>query len=141
MPSVFASLAAAASATTDAVFAEGFELHTRSAPEIEAPILASGRPDVNARPVTSSGPSIFPFRGVFVAEGSRIHAHGRGMADSSTRAMVTDRPLIDIDVRALSVRPKANDVILRVDTGERFSVADPWEAVDHGRARIWLKTL
>lgn len=141
MPSAFARLAAPASATVDAVFAEGFELHVRMAPEIEAPILASGRPDVNARPVASSGPGIFAFRGVFVAAGSRIHAHGRGMADNTTRAMVADRPLIDIDVSALSVRPKANDVILRVDTGERFRIADPWEAVDHGRARIWLTPL
>ena len=138
MPSLFAGLAAAASATVDAVYAEGFELRPRADPDIAAPILANGRPDVNARPVTSTTRNVVAFRGVFVAPGSTVHAHGRGMADSTTRAMVTERAMIDVDVRALAVRPERNDVIRRLDTGEEFRVADPWDAVDLGRARIWL---
>lgn len=143
MPSLFAGLAAAASATVDAVFAEEFRILARAAPAIAAPVLANGRPDVNAERVARPGAPAggVSFFGVFVEVGSTIHAHGRGMADSTTRPIVTDRPMIDVDIaafRALAARPKADDIIVRVDTGERFKVTDPWKTVDLGRAQIWL---
>lgn len=143
MSSLFAGLAAAASATVDAVFAEEFRILARSAPVIAAPVLANGRPDVNAARVARPGAPAggVSFQGVWVAAGSTVHAHGRGMADSTTRPIVTDRPMIDVDVAvfaSVAARPKAGDVILRVATGERFKVTDPWKAVDLGRAQIWL---
>lgn len=141
MPSLFAALAFAASATVDAVYAEGFVLEPRAAPEISAPLLANGRPDVNARSVSSTTRAGVAFQGVYVAAGATIHAHGRGMADSTTRATITDRPMIDVDVRSLPQRPQRDDVIVRNDTGERFRVADPWDALDLGRVRIWLTPL
>lgn len=143
MPSLFAGLAAAASATVDAVFAEEFRILARAAPAIAAQVLANGRPDVNAERVARPGAPAggVSFFGVFVAVGATVHAHGRGMADSTTRPIVSDRPMIDVDVAvftSLAARPKAGDVIVRVETGERFKVTDPWKAVDYGRAQIWL---
>lgn len=138
MPSLFAGLARAASATVDAIFAEDFEIEARSVPAIDAPVLANGRPDVDARRTGSTTRLSYAFRGVFVAAGSVIHAHGRAMADSTTRAIVTDRPMIDVDVASLQQRPARGDIIRRFETGERFEISDPLKAVDHRRAQIWL---
>lgn len=140
MPSLFAGLAAVASATVDTVFAEEFRILARAAPAIAAPVLANGRPDVNAARVARPGAPAggVSFFGVWVAAGSTIHARGRGMADSTTRAIVTDQPMIDVDVEALAERPERDWIILRVETGERFKVTDPWKLVDTGRAQIWL---
>lgn len=138
MPSLFAALGAAASATVDAVYAEGFRILPREAPAIAAPILANGRPDYNARRQTSAVRAGRDFQGVFVAPGATIHARGRGMADSTTRPIVVDHPMIDVDVGALREHPQRGDIIERTDTGERFEVTDPWKPVDFGRAQIWL---
>ena len=137
MPSLFAGLAAAASATVDTVYGEGFRIEMREAPPIAAPGLASGRPDVNARPVASALRVDFEFIGVFLAPGAVLHAHGRGMSDATTRPIVAEQPMIDVDVGSLTERPRVDDVIRRIDTDELFRVAT-FKAVEFRRALITL---
>lgn len=131
MPSLFASLAAAAGATCDAVFSEGFVLEPRALP------ASGGRVDVNARTVPSSARQLLPFVGTFVAAGAVMNAKGRGSSDNTTHAIAAEKPMVDVAVSALPQRPREGDIIRRDDTGEVFTVTKYLPA-DFGRAWIHL---
>ncbi|GJD51091.1 hypothetical protein OPKNFCMD_3842 [Methylobacterium crusticola] len=131
MPAPFAALARAASRTVDAVYAEGFTLQPRTAP------LVGAVRDVNARPVVDTARLAVAFRGVWVAPGAMMNAHGRAMSDATTKAIAGEKPRIDVDVARLPQRPVQGDLIIRTDTGERYQVTD-YLPVDLGRAQIHL---
>ncbi|MCJ2108033.1 hypothetical protein MKK70_22185 [Methylobacterium sp. E-041] len=132
MPSLFSRLAAAAGATCDAVFSEGFVLEPYAPPE-----TPTGRRAVNARPQPSASGQVLAFVGTFVARGSVLHAHGRGMADGTTRGIAAESPMIDIAVGALPTPPLQGWIVRRSDTGEVFEVTKYLPA-DLGRAWIHL---
>ena len=132
MPSLFASLAAAAGATCDAVFSEGFVLEPYASPE-----TPTGRPAVNARQRPSTSGQVLAFVGTFVARGAVLHAQGRGMADSTTRGVAAESPMIDIAVGALPEPPRRGSIVRRNDTGEVFEVTK-YLPSDFGRAWIHL---
>ncbi|WP_375455720.1 hypothetical protein [uncultured Methylobacterium sp.] len=134
MPSLFASLAAVAGATVDAVFSEGFVLLPQS--DAAAP-LVGGVPDRNGRLRPSAVREVFAFVGTFVAPGAVLHAHGRSLADSTTRPVVGEKPMIDVAVAALPRRPEKGDLIRRDETGETFEVTR-FVPEDLGRAWIHL---
>lgn len=141
MPALFARLARAASAVQDRVYAERFLIQGWDAPLVPAPLLANGRPDVNAPPVASTARSGFGFKGVFVAPGTLVQPRGRGMPAETVHGIIAETPMIDIDVAALPERPRRGDIVLREDTGERFEVTDPLKALDFGRGLIALVPL
>ncbi|MGU3539985.1 hypothetical protein [Methylobacterium sp. A54F] len=86
------------------------------------PVASSGRVDVNAGSVSSASRSMMPFPGIFVAAGAMLHAHGRAMADSTTRAVASEQPMIDAPIAALTQRPQQGDRVHRSGTGEVFEV-------------------
>lgn len=133
MPSLFATLGTVAGATVDAVFSEGWHLEPLAAPEPSE----GGRPDVNARPVTSQRRARIRFEGTYVAPGDLMNAHGRMKADSTTHPIVGEKACVDVAVAALPQRPRERDRIWRLDTGEVFEVARVL-AGDFGRLRIYL---
>lgn len=132
MPSPFARLARAAGRTTDRVFGEAFRLEPRL-----APTGPTGRRDVNAAPKAAASAPPIPFTGVFVAPGALMHARGRAMADSTTHAIAAEQPMVDVAADALPERPQAGWVVVRVETGERFTVTHCL-AVDLGRLALHL---
>ena len=132
MPSLFASLAAAAGATCDAVFSEGFTCEPRA-----PAVTAAGDRDENGRRRVSAAREVIAFVGTFVAAGAVLHAHGRSLADSTTRPVVSEKPMIDVAIAALPQRPMKGDLIRRDDTGEVFEVTR-FVPEDLGRARIYL---
>jgi hypothetical protein len=132
MPSLFAALASAASATVDAVYAEGFTIEGRARPATPA-----GRVDVNAGTVPSTVRVSYPFQGIWIAVGAVLHAHGRAMSDATTRGVVAEQPMVDVDLHSLLERPQMGDIVRRDATGERFTVTR-FKAVDFGRALVML---
>lgn len=130
MPSLFVSLAAAAGATVDAIFSEGFTLEPRVAPAV-----ATGRPDPNARRVPITSRDSLAFIGTFVADGAQLHARGRAMDQSTTRVVIAEQPMIDVAVAALPQRPVQGDRVTRSDTGEVFEVT---RFVPHDLGRAWI---
>ena len=130
MSSLFAALAAAASGTIDAVYAEGFTIAARMAPTPPGP--GQRRADVNAETVPDTVRVSYPFEGVWIDAGAVLHAHGRSMADSTTRPVVAEQPMIDVDVASLLERPQVGD-----HTDELWRVTR-FKPVDFGRALIML---
>lgn len=106
------------------------------------PLDAAGQPDGDARkrPRTgSTGATVppVPFRAIFFDKGALLHAHGRSMADSTTRPVAAESPFLDYAVEDLVGQSKAGDLVLRVKTGVTYRVALDTEA-DIGRRHIRL---
>ena len=134
MPSLFASLAAVAGATVDAVFSEGFVLQPRA--HAALPSVGSVA-DVNGRTQPSMARDVISFIGTWVAAGALMNAKGRGAAYSTTQAIAAEKPIIDVAVDALPQRPQDGDRILRNGTGEVFTVAKCLPG-DFGRLEIYV---
>ena len=131
MPSPFDACLRATNHVFDRVGGEDFRLIPQAAPP-----AASGRGDVNARPVAAAvGP--VPFRAIFYDRGTVLHARGRSMADSTTRPIAAEEPFLDYAVEDLPGRASHGDVIERPKTGARYTVAQDTEA-DLGRRHIRL---
>lgn len=118
MPSVFETAWAARQGDLIARFseAEGFLLE----PSVAAG--SSAQPDENARRVADAVRPTLPIAGIFIAKGSLMHAHGRSMADATTRPVVAETPILIVQLDALSQPILAEDRITRRRTGERFRV-------------------
>ncbi|WP_182179308.1 hypothetical protein [Methylobacterium radiotolerans] len=110
MASAFDEIWADASADLDAEFGESLMLYPRA-----AAVDPSGRPDPNARPVASVARAPVPFVGIFFDKGAMLHAHGRSMADSTTRPVVAERPMIDVSRGQFQGRePAQGDLVQRL---------------------------
>lgn len=110
MASAFDEIWADASADLDAEFGEGLVLHPRA-----AAVDPSGRSDPNARPVASVARAPVPFVGIFFDKGAMLHAHGRSMADSTTRPVVAERPMVDVSRGQFVGRePAQGDLVQRL---------------------------
>ena len=84
---------------------------------------AGGRPDGNARPTVDPGRPAASFRGTYRDLGSKQNAEGRSMSDNTTRAFAADQPYVRVTTPGEGFsRPRVNDRIVRVGTGERFRV-------------------
>lgn len=128
MPSLFAAAAADSAAAVDSWYAEEFLLE----PQI--------KPDVNGRSLPDPARAVAPFRGIFIAKGSVLHAQGRNRADSTTMPVTADSPTIRLTVETLPIEPQRDDFVTRVDTGERFRVASGLER-QFGGLRLKLTEL
>jgi len=118
MASLFAQAWSDASADIDAEFGENLTLYPRAAPT--DPL---GRADPNARSVPSMERWTVPFVGIFFDKGAMLHAHGRSMADSTTRPVVAEKPMVDVDRLQFGGRePVQGDIVLRHDTETFYEV-------------------
>lgn len=119
-------------AELDASFGERFLFEPATRPVFDGMI------DVDARPIDDDARAIRSFLAIFVDRAEAIHAHGRSMADRTTRAMVSGQPMLDVVMAQLPQPLQAGDVIRRDATGERFQVRQilPEEL---GRAWIMLE--
>lgn len=101
----------------DATFSEEFLLE---------PCAATGtgsRPDANARTTVDPSRPAAGFRGTFRDLGSKQNAEGRSMSDNTTRSFAADAPFVRITTPGEGfTRPRVNDRIVRVGTGDRFRV-------------------
>lgn len=106
-----------------------------------APLDAAGAPDGDARkrPRAAQSGAVppVPFRAIFFDKGAQLHAHGRSMADSTTRPIGAESPFLDYAVEDLAGQSKPGDLILRMKTGVTYRVALDTEA-DIGRRHIRL---
>lgn len=101
----------------DAVFGEDFSLEPYAVPTV------NGRPDVNGRAVPDTTRPVSDFRATFRDVGSEQHAKGRTMAENVTRPIAADGAHLRLTVPGEDfARPRINDRIVRVKTGERFRV-------------------
>ena len=119
MASAFAEAWADASADLDAEFGEGLMLYPRA-----AATDPTGRLDPNARPAYSSARPPIPFVGIFFDKGAMLHAHGRSMADSTTRPVVAEKPMIDVS-RLQFRRPRnpvQGDIVQRLDPQMTYEI-------------------
>ena len=132
MPTRFERFARVAARTVDAVFSERFLLFPQAQPALPA---SGGLPDVNARPIASPAREPIPFAGTFVAKGAILHAHGRAMADKTTRPIVAERPMIDVPRAALPTLPLNGDRVQRFETGELFELV---RVLPEDDGRVWL---
>lgn len=101
------------------------------------PCRPDGLPDVNARPVASETQPAVAFRAIFFDKGAVLHAHGRSMADSTTRPVTAESPMLDYAVEDLPGWSREGDRVQRLATGVVYDVAQDGEA-DIGRRRIRL---
>lgn len=107
-----------------------------------APLDAAGVPDSDARKSAragSSGATVppVPFRAIFFDKGAQLHAHGRSMADSTTRPIGAESPFLDYAVEDLAGQSRPGDLVLRMKTGVTYRVTLDTEA-DIGRRHIRL---
>lgn len=102
-----------------------------------APTDATGALDADARSAASASRPAVLFRAIFFDKGAQLHAHGRSMADSTTRPIVAESPMLDYAVEDLPDWSRAGDRVQRVSTGVVYGVAEDGEA-DLGRRRIRL---
>jgi len=118
MASAFDEIWADASADLDAEFGEAWMLFPRAAPTDPA-----GRPDPNARAVASVARQPVPFVGIFFDKGAMLHAHGRSMADSTTRPVVAEKPMLDVSRAQFEGRdPAQGDVVVRLDPAATYEI-------------------
>ena len=118
MTSAFAEAWADASADLDAEFGEGLMLYPRA-----AATDLSGRLDPNARPAYSSARPPVPFVGIFFDKGAMLHAHGRSMADSTTRPVVAEKPMIDVSRLQFGGQdPVQGDIVQRLDPQMTYEI-------------------
>lgn len=133
MASAFADAWADASADLDAEFGEGLLLHPRAGSDDP-----SGRPDPNARPVASQTRPPIAFVGIFFDKGAMLHAHGRSMADSTTRPVVAEKPMLDVDRAQFGGDdPLQGDIIQRL-APEAFYEVTRFVVDDLNRAWVHL---
>lgn len=121
MPSVFEAAWAARRGDMTAHFAEieGFRLEPQAKP---LRTIAGGVQvrDVNAASVPDPGRVATDFSAIFKAKGAVLHAQGRGMADSTTRPVVAESPMIEMALADAALL--SDDVIVRARGGARYVV-------------------
>ena len=110
MVSLFAEAWSDASADIDAEFGESLVLIPTA-----AMAGAGGIADPNARSSLSPVRQPLPFIGIFFDKGAVMHAQGRSMADSTTRPVVAEKPMIDVDRAQFAEDPVEGDIVQRVD--------------------------
>jgi hypothetical protein len=132
MASPFDAYRLATNRVFDRVAGEDFVLLPHVAP------IAAGAPDGNGRKLPrTDAPVQTPFRAIFFDKGAQLHAHGRSMADSTTRPIGAESPFLDYAVGDLPGQSRIGDLVLRVKTGVTYRVALDTEA-DIGRRHIRL---
>lgn len=124
MASRFAAAAAACATAVDGWYGEDFLLVPRA------------KAGVNDRSGADPMRAPSPFRGVFVAKGAVLHAHGRNRADATTTAVAAETPTIRVTVPP-GVEPRIDDHVTRIGSGERFRVASQLER-QYGGVRLKL---
>lgn len=117
MASAYAESWADASADLDAEFGEAFEL-TPTASAVTFGAVA----DPNARPSLSALRGPVAFVGIFFDKGSVIHATGRAMADSTTRSIIAEKPMIDVDRTQFQGDLLRGDIVRQIDPPRVFEV-------------------
>ncbi|SEQ48730.1 hypothetical protein SAMN05216548_10520 [Faunimonas pinastri] len=127
MPSLFDSLAFAAGATSDAVFAE------------DLTFVPKAKAERNARPANDASRASFDFRGVFVVDGAVLHAKTRGArSDDASTLIAGGKPAVDVAAAVFAAgRPQTNDEIVRKSTGERYRI-EIVIPIDVGRLAVHL---
>lgn len=101
----------------DAAFSEAFSLEPYTATG------TGGRPDANARATVDPSRPVAGFRGTYRDLGSKQNAEGRSMPDNTTRGFAADAPYLRVTTPGEGFsRPRVNDRIVRIGTGERFRV-------------------
>lgn len=131
---VFQELLAVAAETIDAVNGETFTVMPRALP-VPAP---GGFVDVNARRTVHSTRQPFNFTGNFTAASEEFNAMGRQRAQNTTRASNAPSPMIDAKNDGWPYMPQPGDTVLRVATGQRFTVASELPVDDIGRTTLYL---
>ena len=127
MPSRFAASAARVGASVDRVHGEQFQFLPYTADD------PNGRdgPDAS-RPVTT-------ITAIFGAPTARAGSGParRGYVEPETAAVASARPYIEFASAQLPYKPVSGDRVVRVDTGERYRVAEP-RSSGNGRTVIDL---
>lgn len=99
---------------------EGFLWEPQAAPYVL--IAGASVPDGNADTVPDPERPISAVSGVFVEKGAVLHAHGRSMADSTTRPAVAEVPTLIVGFEEIASRVAVRDQVTRLRTGEAFVV-------------------
>lgn len=79
-------------------------------------------PDVNQATVADPGRPVLAVQAVFLDKGAPLHAHGRSMADSTTRPIVAESPIAILQLDAIGMDVERDDVLTRTRTGKRYAV-------------------
>lgn len=116
----------------DRVGGEDFLLYPQAPPSD-----GNGALDGDARRGSSMNRPAVSFRAIFFDKGAPLHAHGRAMADSTTRPVAAESPFLDYAVEDLSGGSAKDDLVLRVKTGVTYRITLDTEA-DIGRRHIRL---
>ena len=119
--SFFETAITASGAIQDVVYGESFAIVPRA---VAAGL--NGRLDPNARGIADPGRPAQTFTGVWTDPHAVVQPTNRtGHPAGESGRFGDDKPTIDFETSALPYIVKIGDVVTRIKTGERYSIADP----------------